>query len=264
MRRASSIAVSAVLLPSVLALAACSASSAKTNTAATGGASAAGATAPGGVPAAGNVGLTSAQANAAINTAVGNATALHVKGSMGSGAQLVSMDIQFDKNSAQGTLVEGPTTIPFIAVNGTSYIEFTSSLLAAAGSETGQTSAAANQLLLNKWVPSTSSLGSSIASSFTPFLSLSAFTKQVTSNSDKLTSDGTTTIAGQAAANYKAVDTSQTPPVTEIISLMENGPALPIQVAGTGTEAGTMNFTWNQPTTITAPPAGDIYSGPGA
>lgn len=255
MRRASSIAVSAVLLPSVLALAACSASSAKTNTAA--------ASAPG-VPAASNVGLTSAQANAAINSAVGNATALHVKGSMGSGAQLISMDIQFDKNSAQGTLVEGPTTIPFIAVNGTSYIEFTSSLLAAAGSESGQSSAAANQLLLNKWVSSTSSLGSSIASSFTPFMSLSAFTKQVTSSSDKLTSDGTATVDGQAVANYKDVDTSQTPPVTEVLSLMQNGPALPLQVAGSGTEAGTMTFTWNQPTTITAPPASEIYSGPGA
>lgn len=264
MRRASSIVMSAVLLPSVLALAACSTSSSTTTaTGTTGATSAAGTTAPG-VPAASNVGLTSDQANTAINTAVQNATALHVKGTMGAGSQLISMDIQFDKNSAQGTLTEGPTTIPFVAINGTSYIEFTASLLAAAGSEAGQTSAVANQLLLNKWVSSSSSLGSSIASSFTPFMSLSAFTKQVTSNNDKLTADGTTTIGGQAVANYKAVDTSQTPPVTEIISLMATGPALPVQVAGTGTEAGTMAFTWNQPTTITAPPASDIYSGPGA
>jgi hypothetical protein len=42
-----------------------------------------------------------------------------------------------------------------------------------------------------------------------------------------------------------------------------SGPAYLLEMVGHSTTnaSGTVTFTWNQPTTVTAPPASEIYSG---
>ena len=48
------------------------------------------------------------------------------------------------------------------------------------------------------------------------------------------------------------------------LSIPASGPALPLQLTGAtvSATAGTLTFTWNHPTTVTAPPADQIYTGP--
>jgi len=40
-----------------------------------------------------------------------------------------------------------------------------------------------------------------------------------------------------------------------------SGPALPVEETGSGANAGLVTFTWNQPTTVQAPPASQTYNG---
>jgi len=264
MRRAVAVAVSTVLIPSAFALSACSSAASPSPAAgksAASGASATTAAAPT-TQAATNAGLTSAEVNAAINTAANAATALHIEGSMDSGGQAVSMNLQLNQHSASGSITESGLTIPIIAVGSDAYIEFTSSLIAQFAQSS---SPAVDKLLLNKWVSSTSQLGSSLASSLSVFMSLSGFVGQMASTPSQLTADGTATVDGQLVANYIEKDTTSSPVTTELMSIAASGPALPVKEVGLGTgNSGSISFTWNQPTTVTAPPASEIYSGPGA
>ena len=262
MRKFSTVAISAILLPGVLALAACSASSTPKSaaSAAAGSTASAAPTAAATTAAESNTDLTSAEVNSQIAAAVKTATAVHVKGSMGSGGSSVTLDLQLNKDSGQGTITAGGLVVPFVSVDNAVYIQFTPSLLAQAGQSSTST---VGKELLNKWVSSTSTMGSSIASDFGPFMSLSAFAAQVTSDDSTFTADGTSTVNGVPVVNFKTTDDSSTPPDVSIISIPATGPALPVQVSSgsDGTE-GTTTFTWNQPTTgITAPPASQIFTG---
>lgn len=253
MRRATTLAISAVLLPGVLALAGCSSAAPSQPAAAVSNASASTGSAGG------NVGLSSAAANAAINAAASAATSLQIKGSLQSGGQAVSMNAQFTKTSAEGTMTISGVPISFLSVNGASYIKVTPTIVAMLN---GNQDAAPFSKMLNKWVPATNSAISSLAEGFSTFSSLTAFISQVTASSDQLTAKGTATVGGQTVAQYTDVDTSSTPSTTQILSLPASGPALPVQETGVGAgNQGSMSFTWNQPVTIAAPAAGEIYSG---
>lgn len=253
MRRTTALAISAALLPGVLALAACSSAASPAPAAA--GSSASASTASGG----GNVGLSSAAANAAINSAAQAATSLQIKGNLQSSGQSIAMNAQFAKTSAEGSMTISGVPISFLSVNGTSYIKVTSTIVSMLG---GTPTTAPYSKMLNKWVPASNPTISSLGSGFSAFSSLTAFIGQVTSNSDQLTAKGTATVGGQTVAQYTDVDTSSTPSTTQILSIPATGPALPVQETGVGAgNQGTMTFTWNQPVTIATPSAAEIYSG---
>jgi hypothetical protein len=241
----------------VAALAGCS-SSAKTGAAAaTGSATPAASSVTS--QAATNAGLTDAALLTAFKKATAQATAVHVSGSAKAGGTTITLDLQLNKtgNTASGTVDAGGTTVPFISVGGVTYIQFTDSVLKMSGASSN---AAAAALLKNKWVSSKSSAGSSIASSFAGFASYDAFISGMTSDSGSMavgnsTPIGTATYKGQTVAVYKGSDGSEA-------SFAASGPAYLLQIASTNsTNSGTLTFTWNQPTTITAPPASQTYTG---
>ena len=256
MRKGTTLAISAALLPGVLTLGACSSSAAKP--------AAGGVTTPGAAAATSaaantsNVGLSSAALTAAMKTALTSATAVHVKGTVTEGGQSISMDVQLNGDgSGAGTFTIGTDQFPFIAAGGTTYIELTSGLASLAGLSTSSGPAA---LLLNKWVPSTNPQISSFTDNLSTDLSLTAFIKSNETSGDTFTADGTSTVGGVPTAQYKDSNSNPPPTVFEF-SVPATGPALPMQEVGTGTSSGTIDFTWNEPTKVTPPPANQIYSG---
>jgi hypothetical protein len=99
-----------------------------------------------------------------------------------------------------------------------------------------------------------------MASGFKGFASYDAFISGMTSGSgsiavDNSTPAGTTSYNGQTVAVYKNADGSEA-------YFAASGPAYLLQAISTNaTSAGTLTFTWNQPTTVTAPPASQTYNG---
>jgi hypothetical protein len=244
--------LAAALLPCALTLASCS-SSAKTGSGTTPIVTR---TSTAAAPV--NEGLTQAELTAKIKAALTTATALHVQGTMTSSGQATTMDLQLNKDgSAQGTMGISGATMPIIVVNGVSYIQFTSSYIQmmekSAGSGDSATFSAYMAKYENKWISSQNTTGAQLTQG-TDGLTFSSMTSQMIDNADeKYTYLGTGTVDGQEVARYNDVDKQSG---TAILSIPISGPALPIQVdAGS---QGTITLTWNQPTTVTAPPASDI------
>lgn len=259
MPRKATLAATAAVLPLVLAAAGCGSSSTAKPTAATSASSSSSASSAATSTSAtsataSNVGLSSADMNAAIQQATGAATALHLKGTIADSGSSISLNLQLNKASASGTIATGGTTIPFLAIGSTVYFQFTSSVLTMAGQKP---TSAAGKVLLNKWISSKSSLASGLAGGFSSFTSLSAFETEMNSD-DTLTAAGQTTLNGQTVAKYN--DTSSDGTKT-VLYVPASGPALPIEETGTGSAAGLVTFTWNQPTTVHAPAASAIYNG---
>lgn len=218
-----------------------------------------------------NAHLTQAQLLARFKTALGSATALHMKGSMSddSSGQTVttSMDIQINKGgTGQGTISEGGMTMPVISIGSTSYVQATSSyvsLLKQGSSMAGADPALAafyTQLTVGKWLKYTGT-GAADAG-FGSMLDFSQMTTQLADNkSDTFTYLGTGTLDGQQVAQYKDHSTDGSSP-DATMSIPLTGSPLPLQEdAG---KQGKMTFTWNQPTTVTAPPANEIINVPAA
>ena len=240
MRRATVLTMSTVLLAGVLALDTFTSSPAPA------------------APAAhvGNLGLTGPQMRADMIAAAGSASALLIKGRVSTSGTATTLYLQLNKSSASGDIRSAAADVPFVAVNGISYVQFTASLVTMSGQD--PTSPAGKQLL-GEWVPSTSQMGSSVASSIAGFTSLNALAStMLTSPTDTITADGTATVDGRTVAQYKDTTTSGS---ESEFSLPLTGPALPVQEVGLGANSGTVTFTWNYPTTVTAPPANEIYSG---
>lgn len=242
----------AVLIPAcALALSACGSSG--------GSASSGASTSVSAAAAANNAHLTSAELNSRIDAAVSAVTAMHIKGSMVDGGTAVTIDLQINKDSAQGTIGEGGVTIPLIAVDGVDYFQLTPSVIKMA--EASQSSNPFAQLggavLQNRWISSADgSLGASFKQDFAGFTDLSSMTKQLTTgNQDTFTYLGTATVGGQQVAQYKDKSSDSSTPVTTL-SVPLTGTALPIQEDG-GSQ-GVMTFVWNQSTTVTAPAKSEI------
>lgn len=69
------------------------------------------------------------------------------------------------------------------------------------------------------------------------------------------TAAGTATLNGQNVAVYKTSNGSK-------LYFAASGPAYLLETVLGGSEgAGTLDYTWNQPTTVTPPPASQIYNG---
>lgn len=251
--------LAAVALAPVCALALSACGSSSGSGGGSGSASAANATSA----AENNAHLTSAQVNARINAAVLKVTALHMKGTMTESGTTVSFDLQLNKDSAQGTIGEGGMQMPIVAVGGVSYFQLTPSVVKYVESSQDSSSSDALGALLveNRWISSKSSIGASFGQSFGPMTNLSSMTKQLTSGAqDTLTYLGTSTLDGQQVAQYKDHSSDGSGPDTTM-SLPLTGTALPIQLDG-GSQ-GLMAFTWNQSTTVSAPPANEILNLPG-
>ncbi len=201
------VALSTAAALGLVAVTGCS-SSAKTGTAAaTGSATPAASTAS--AATASNAGLAEAALLTAFKAAVAQGTAVHVKGSVNSSGDHVTLDLQLNKQgaSASGTIGASGTTIPIIAVGGVDYFQFTPGVLKLSGADSQPAVAA---LLKDKWVSSKSTIGSSMATGFSGFASYDAFLTGITSSGSGglsgTTSMGTTTYAGQTVAAYKASD----------------------------------------------------------
>lgn len=250
-------AIAAALIPCALVLTACGAKSATTATVSTTGAAT---TASG--PS--NAGLTQAQLLARFKTALATVTAIHFKGTMVDSGTSVTMDLQINKDgSADGTIVSNGTTVPMVVTGGVTYIQVTSSFETEIKSEAGADASLVSSLVVGKWISSKTTVGSSLAGSFSSLTDFSTMTSQLASGSgDKFSYLGTSTLNGQAVAQYKDDASSNGGPSDGVLDVPLHGLALPIQDSA-GSQ-GSMTFVWNQPTTVTAPAAADILTLPSA
>jgi hypothetical protein len=211
----------------------------------------------GAAAAASNVGLTDSALRAAYVAAANGATAMHMKGTVNANGQTISMDVQLNKDdSSDGTLTIGTAQLPIKSTGGVYYLQFTPSFIQYMAKQQGS-DPAAFAVLSNKWVSSNSTLGKNLANSFSQFMSYTSVVKQVSDNSDgdKVTSAGTGTLNGQSVAVYKSTKGSK-------LYFPASGPAYMLEQAVGGSDGtGTIDYTWNQPTTVTPPPASQIYNG---
>ena len=250
--------LAAVFVPCALALAACSGSTANSGSAASSATpSPTGSTAQVGQGGGDNGGLDSAQVVARYQSALALATtdAAHVKGTLVQGGQSTAVDIQINKNgTSEGYIAANGTKIPFISVGGIGYMQYTASIEVAAkidpNSQTGK-------LILDKWAASNTTLGASYNQAIAPMASWSGLAQITGSSADTYTYQGTATINGQRAVQYKDTSTSAGVP-DALVSFQASGPMLPIQMSA-GSFGG-LTFTWDQPTTVTAPPAADLVT----
>ncbi|WP_034268291.1 hypothetical protein [Actinospica robiniae] len=241
--------IAAALLPCALALTSCASSAKSTSRVVTTAGAAAdsdGST---------NAKLTQAQLTAKIKTALDAATALHMKGTMTDSGQATSMDMQLNKDgSVQGTVEVQGMSMPIISVDGVTYLQFTAGYIKMMEQSAG--GGVADSYFTkyeNKWISSKSSTGADMTSGLGD-VSFDSMSKQMIDNADeKYTYLSTSTLNGTPVALYKDVDKTDG---TATVYFPLNGPALPIKLdAGS---KGVMTFTWNQPTTITAPPASEV------
>jgi hypothetical protein len=246
--------LSAAALGLVVALAGCS-SSASTSNAASSGSATPAASAAASSGSAANAGLSDSALLTAFKTAANGATAVHVKGSLKDGTDTISLDLQLNKTAktAQGTIGAQGATIPIISVGGVDYFQFTDSVIKMAGASS------LGSAIKDKWVSSSSTIGQGMDSGFKTLVSYDDFIGSITADdSGSLTGStpsGTTTYNGQTVAVYKADDGT-------VAYFAATGPAYLLEIQNaSSSDAGALVFTWNQPTTVAAPPASQIYKG---
>jgi hypothetical protein len=239
------------------ALAGCSSSPATSPAAAGGSATGSASAAPASSAAAGNAGLGDSALRSAFSTAANGATAVHMKGSLTQNGETLGLDLQLNKNdSSQGTITIGTAQLPIKVVGGVSYLQMTPSFVELSTKQEGM-SASDLAMLNNKWVSSNTSIGKSLSDGFSQFMTFSAVIKSVSDNSDgdTATAAGTTTLDGRTVALYDTTQGSK-------LYFAATGPAYMLREDDSGADGtGTINFTWNQPATVSAPPSSQIYTG---
>ena len=206
-------------------------------------------------PAAPNAGLTHSALLDAFRKAAASATAVHVKGRMKAGTEITSLDLQLNRvaNTAQGTIGTQGATFPVILVGGVQYVQFTDSVMKLSGADT------IAPFVRDKWVASDSETGKAMDSDFTSLISYDGFIAGIASaGSGGLigrTAAGTTTYNGQTVAVYKHDNGTEA-------YFAATGPAYLLAIVDSSSSGGgLLAFVWNRPTTVTAPPASQIYKG---
>lgn len=221
-----------------------------------------------------NAHLTQAQLLARFKTALASATAVHMQGTMkddSSGTSVsTTVDVQINKNgTGRGTIDMGGAagssgmSLPIISIGSTTYLQATASyvqmLKQGSSMATGDAALSAffAQLTPGKWLKYT---GSGSESMFGSMMEFSQMTSQLgDGSSDSFTYVGTGTVDGRQVAQYKDHSKDGSSP-DAIMSIPLTGSPLPIQ-EDAGSQ-GKMTFTWNQPTTITAPAADQVVTVP--
>jgi hypothetical protein len=260
-------ALAAALIPCALVLTACGSNSGTAVSVSSGGATTAAASGPS------NADLTQVELLARFKTALASVTALHIKGTMSDSGESFSMDMQINKDSsAQGTIVSSGMTIPMIAVDGVDYIQVTSSMASIIKASAGSDASLVSKIIVGKWISSKSAVGSQMTDGFSSMTNFSEMTKELgTGSGDTFSYLGTSTVDGQPVAQYKDVSkntgdgtssaSASATTTTSTLDIPLTGTPLPIQESGAN-NTGTMVFTWNEPTKISAPAAADIITLP--
>ncbi|MDQ7805511.1 hypothetical protein Q5425_17320 [Amycolatopsis sp. A133] len=238
--------LAALLAAGSLALAGCS------GTAGTAAPAAATSAAPAAPSATAAPALDAGKVGAAITAAAKQATAVHVKGTMAQEGSTINLDLQLNPDSASGTVVKDGLEIPVLRIGDKYYFKFTDSLVKQAG-----VPAAAAKQITGKWVSSTAKIGEGIAAAFKVFLDYKSFTEGTLGELEKssFTAGQPTTLAGTPALTFTSPDGTATVAATEPHYLLRMQDP----------KSGAMEFgDWNKPTTVSEPPAAEIYSGPGS
>ncbi|MGK3204399.1 hypothetical protein [Amycolatopsis sp. MEPSY49] len=195
--------------------------------------------------------LDAAKAGSAVIDAAKQAKAVHVRGVVSEGGNL-NLDLQLNPDSASGTVVQDGLEIPVLRTGDKYFFRFSDSLIKKAGIP-----ASVGKLLRDKWVPSTSQIGAGIGEAFKQFLDYKTFTDNTVGQLDaaSFTASGQTTTDGIPALTFTTSDGTAT------VAAGEPHYLLRMQEP----KSGTLEFSdWDKPTTVTAPKASEIYSGPGA
>ncbi|WP_326948162.1 MULTISPECIES: hypothetical protein [unclassified Amycolatopsis] len=195
--------------------------------------------------------LDAKQAGTAVVAAAKQAKAVHVRGTVSEGGN-INLDLQLNPDSASGTIVKDGLEVPVLRVGDKYYFRFSESLIKEAGIP-----ASLSKPLKDKWVPSTSQIGAGMGEAFKQFLDYKTFTDNTIGEIDSATFSGgeQTTAGGVPALNFTSSDGTAT------VAAAEPHYLLRMQEP----KSGTMEFSdWDKPTTVTAPKASEIYSGPGA
>ncbi|GLY39842.1 hypothetical protein Amsp01_058650 [Amycolatopsis sp. NBRC 101858] len=194
--------------------------------------------------------LDGSKAGSAVAAAAKQAKSVHVRGTVSEGG--VNLDLQLNPDSASGTVVQDGLEIPVLRVGDKYFFRFSQSLIDKAGIP-----ASVGKQLKDKWVSSTSQIGAGIGESFKQFLDYKTFTDNTVGQlgSETFKAGGETTTGGVPALTFTSVDGTAT------VAAAEPHYLLRMQAA----KEGTLEFSdWDKPTTVTAPKASEIYSGPGA
>ncbi|RSD14040.1 hypothetical protein [Amycolatopsis eburnea] len=195
--------------------------------------------------------LEAAKVGSAVAEAAQQASSVRVKGTMASEGN-INLDLQLNQDSASGTVVKDGIEIPVLRVGDKYYFRFTDSLIKEAGIP-----ASIGKKLSGKWVPSTAKIGAGIGDAFKVFLDYKSFTDNTVGElkSSTFTGGEPTTLGGVAALNFTSPEGTAT--------VAADAPHYLLRMQDP--KSGTIEFgDWNKPTTVQAPPASEIYSGPGA
>ncbi|HEX9334900.1 MAG TPA: hypothetical protein VF892_03400 [Pseudonocardiaceae bacterium] len=197
------------------------------------------------------------QVESVVKAAFAGASAVHIKGTLVNSTGSLSLDLQLNKdNTASGTIGEGGPTIPLIAVNGKYYVQFTQALISQSSN------AAVSQIgsaLTNKWVSSDASIASDMVSGLKPLLTYDSFVSSMFGQSSEVpTLTGTDVVNDIPTLVYESTGGST-------VYIAKSSPHYLLRMTAPASGSGQLNFTgWNQPVPVAPPPAGQIYTGPGA
>lgn len=189
--------------------------------------------------------LTADQVGPAVVAAGNSASAVHVKATVDQGPTAIQVDVQVNKDSADGTMVTDGMTVPIRRVGWTYYAQLTDTVIK-------QTHG--SRAMLNKWVTSESKFASELALAGEVFLDYNGFVAKATGqvNAGSPTAAGSGTVDGVPVLVFHLSD-GYTADVAA---------AAPHYLVRLSQGADEMHFSgWGQPVPVEAPPASAIYSG---
>ncbi|MGV9296394.1 hypothetical protein [Amycolatopsis sp. NPDC003676] len=186
-----------------------------------------------------------------VKAAMKKSTAVHVKGSKSDDGKM-KVDMQFNRDSVSGSIEKDGVEVPVLRVGDKVWMRFTKSLIKQAGLP-----AEAASMVNDKWVSLDSKLGQGLGEAFKLFLDYDVFIGSMADDADKpgYSAAEPADVAGAPALRYK--NGSRT------IFLEAAGSHRLLRLDSPS--EGTMEFSgWDQPVPAQAPPAAEIYSGPGS
>ncbi|MFE3171272.1 hypothetical protein ACFXPA_06205 [Amycolatopsis sp. NPDC059090] len=183
-----------------------------------------------------------------VSAAMKKSTAVHVKGSDGP----TKFDVQLNKDSASGSIEKDGAEIPVVRVGDKLWIKFTRGMAKIAGRPAG-----ARSPLDDKWVSMDSPMAQGLGEGVKIFLDRDVLVGAMADDLDQpgYSASEPADVAGTPAVRYE-----------------NGGRTIFLEAAGShrllryeSPKQGTMEFTgWDQPVPAKAPPAAEIYSGPGS
>ncbi|UKD56331.1 hypothetical protein L3Q65_06330 [Amycolatopsis sp. FU40] len=195
--------------------------------------------------------LDAATVGETVKAAMKKSTAVHVKGSKSEDGKM-KVDMQFNKDSVSGSIEKDGVEVPMLRVGEKVWMRFSKSLTKEAGLP-----AEAAAMVNDKWVSLDSPLAQGMGEVFKLFMDFDVFVGSMADDVDKpgYSAAEPADVAGTPALRYK--NGSRT------IFLEAAGSHRLLRLESPS--EGTMEFSgWDQPVPAKAPPAAEIYSGPGS